>query len=171
MYLDKESFTKYEELTLDGVKIGMDTTHAHKAVLCNGFTTLPTVVARYGSIEKYLNRGGVITFTKQGPAGYQQELELETLRNRNGSQDEYQIHSARIRFIADHVIDDHEWEQIKAGFLDRYRIGGMFSGVKKATNGKFIHFHIKQGRDSHRLDLNMENSYNRPLRSYTITLL
>ena len=170
-YLSKASYEDFEEAAIAGIKPGMDTNSALNALLCNGFTTLPQTVAKFGSVENYMNRGGVVRFRKMGPQGYVQELELENRGQGKSRNNTYSVLSVRLRFRADHIIDGEEWASIKKDFLNQYKVGGLFSGVKKIDQEKFVHYQYRKNKSSHTLQLNQENSYNRPLNSYTITLL
>ncbi len=170
-FIDKGLYKTPGDLTIAGIRVGMDTETALDALLCNGFTAPPEVIARSGGIKNYMQKRHVVKFQKQGPSGYGQVLELENRGGGNKTNNSFSVISVRLRFIADHVIDEHEWTSIKQEFQTKYNFGGFFSGVKKFHQNHFIHYRFSKNTGFSSLQLNQVNNYNRPLRKYTISMM
>lgn len=160
-YLEKEQYDDFKTLAIAGVQLGMDVRTAHQAIICNGFSMLPELVARAGGIEKVLKKPRGIKYSKQIGNNTRQEIELETRGDRVDPNKPNRIASVRVRFSDFQGIDNQAWENIQDVFIEKYDLG------RERRNQYFVHY---KSRNMGRV-LKLESDLRRkPMISYTVSL-
>lgn len=97
-YAEKDRYKNYDDVRLAGVGLGMDVLSAHDAMLCNGFTVGPDLLARAGGLTKFLT-GRLAVYHRDDPMLGRITAELESRPNRAAPKTTpYNVISARVRY-------------------------------------------------------------------------
>ena len=163
----RERYKRADELALSGVQLKMPVMEAHQAMVCNGFSINPQVLARAGGVEKFWARGREKTYEKRLDDGRVVFTDVEvrpvdgTVR---GSPNV--VMSVRIRHQFPRLLSDAEWQGVRETFKETYKVG-----KKRAENAVAIHRTFKLDGGQHLLQLNGHMYRVGEISAYDITML
>ncbi len=164
--MDKLRYKRGDKLTLSGVSLQMPAEEAHQALVCNGFSINPQLLARGGGIKKYWSTRREKVYQKTLENGRVVFTDVETLPRQTSTGSETVVMSVRIRYPYPQLLNKTDWEKVKVKFKKTYKIGKL-----RGENDLGIHryFQYKGGR--HILQLNAHPYRKNEIRSYSITML
>jgi len=161
-FLEKASYDDFETVAVAGVQIDMDVNTAHKAIICNGFTLYPAMIARAGGLEKLLKNPRPIKYFREAGTNIRHELEIETRPFRDAPRNQpYRIVSVRKRIFDFGGIDNTRWQSIQDAFVGQYDLG------RARRTQLFVHYKDRDNGRVIKLDPELKTN---PMTSYTITL-
>jgi len=165
-YSDKPKYKKGNSVALSGVRLTMDLTSAHEALVCNGFTINPETLAKAGGVEKFWANAREKTFQKTLADGTTVFTDVETRPPRGAPAGaDFVVITVRIRYRLVEQLDASGWRKIKNGFKDKYKVG------KQAENDVAIHVQFKNKLGQHFLRLDALDYRNGSVSQYSISLL
>lgn len=161
-FLEKANYDDFDTVAIAGVRIDMDVNTAHKAIICNGFTLYPEMIARSGGLEKLLRTPRLIKYLKSVSSNIRHELEIEIRPFHNAPRNQpYRIISVRKRIFDFGGIDDAKWQALQNDFTEQYDLG------RARRTPVFVQY--KDRNSGHVLKMDPELKTN-PMTSYTISL-
>jgi|GEM_PF-1941198 len=166
-YADKQTVSSGRDVTLSGVRLGMDLRSAHEALVCNGFSIDPQRLARAGGVDKFWANSREKTFQKTLADGTVVFTDVETRPPRGAPPGaDYVVLTVRIRYQLATRLSAAEWKSIKSDFRDRYRVG-----KRPLENDYAVHMQYTDDVGQRSLQLNAEDLRNGSLSRYSITIL
>ncbi|WP_156762877.1 hypothetical protein [Woeseia oceani] len=166
-YMEKDRYTRDEDVALSGVKLKMALMDAHRALVCNGFSADPQAIAKAGGVERFWANTREKVFRKQLENGATLFTDVETRPPRGAPKGaDYVVLTVRIRYRPPQLISDDEWSAIRADFKRKYDVGR-----KRAENQLAIHRRIKIDGEQHALKLDAQAYRPGQRTSYSITML
>lgn len=166
-YVDKQKVTKGQEVTLSGVKLGMDLKSAHEALVCNSFSINPESLARAGGVEKFWANAREKTFQKTLDDGSRVFTDVEARPPRGAPPGaDFVVLSVRIRYQLANRLNAAEWKSVKNDFKNRFRMG-----KRPVENDYAVHMQYTDDVSTRSLQLNAEDLRNGSLSRYSITIL
>jgi hypothetical protein len=166
-YMDKDRYTRDEELALSGVKLKMRLMDAHEALVCNGFSANPQAIANAGGVEKFWANTREKVFQKQLENGAVLFTDVETRPPRGAPKGAaYVVLTVRVRYRPPQLISDEEWAAVREEFKRKYKVGR-----KRAENAMAVHRTIKLDGEQHAFMLDAQAYRIGQMTSYSITML
>jgi hypothetical protein len=148
-YAEKDRYKNFDDVRISGVGIGMDAHTAHDAMLCNGFTVNPDLVARAGGLHRFLG-GRLVVYYRDDPIHGRMTAELETRQNQSApSGTAYNVISVRVRYPIDGPLSESEVNALKKTVKSRYKMGGRMENAagifyRNRRSGLSMTFAIEQ---------------------------
>lgn len=166
-YVDKQKVNSGRDVTLSGVRLGMDLESAHEALVCNGYSIDPQMLARAGGVEKFWANSREKTFQKTLADGSRVFTDVETRPPRGAPPGaDYVVLTVRIRYQLATRLTAAEWNSIKSDFKSRYRLG-----KRPVENDFAVHMRYTDDIGPRLLQLNAEDLRNGSLSRYSISTL
>ena len=165
-YAPKDEYRRAEDVAVSGVSLGMDLANAHQALICNGFTINPQLLARAGGVEKFWAIPRVKTFHKQLDDGTVVRTEVEVQQPRGAPRGtKAVVSSVRARYQHARPLSKKDWKLIRQSFKKRYPVGRRKQESPAGVLGQF-----RGPQRMHLLQLNAEDLRGDSLSRYNMTI-
>ncbi|MFK8050998.1 MAG: hypothetical protein AB8B81_21420, partial [Halioglobus sp.] len=166
-YTEKTVFKKPTDIAISGVKLGMDLTSAHQALLCNGFSINPRLLANAGGVKSFWANTREKKFHKVLEDGVRVFTDVETRPPRGAPKGAaFVVLSVRVRYQHPQPLTEADWEKVRAQFKRTYPAARRRAATPHVVRGRF-----KIGGVSHTLELVADDYRSDRLSRYSITII
>lgn len=166
-YTAQTIFKRAQDVAVSGVKLGMDLTSAHEALLCHGFSIDASRVARAGGVQGFWANSREKTFQKTLADGTTVFTDVETRPPRGAPPGaDFVVLSVRVRYQHQSPLSDAQWQRIKSEFKATYP-----AGRQRSENPIGVRARFKLNGIPHTLELMATDYRAGQLSRYSITII